>query len=97
MEEASGDFVYNTTGDAIVRPINYIHCEKISEASERLIESHRRKFKCEKLVAQRAHIRIIPIRTIHYTYGEKTNKYYIYGNDYRIHSPSFPNSTCSLM
>ena len=72
--------------------------DQISQASNRLINSHKIKFKSEKILSQRCHIRLIPISTIFYNFRDKSGEFFIYGREQRVYCPeTFPRETCSLM
>lgn len=94
LKQAPGELIYEAQ-DKLVSPLKYAENDKISKASENLINSHRKKSSKEKIIQQKHGLKKVQVTTVHYEYKNKLKKFYILGdkNNREIHVPYSPTNT----
>uniref|UniRef100_A0A3B5KY41 Ssu-2 homolog, related sequence 1 n=1 Tax=Xiphophorus couchianus TaxID=32473 RepID=A0A3B5KY41_9TELE len=67
----------------------------VVQAAQRLVGDHQGKFlRTSRILQQRQTIELIPVTKVTYTWKGKTYVYFVYGNEFKVHTNDYPATCC---
>ncbi|CAL1266079.1 unnamed protein product [Larinioides sclopetarius] len=93
--EAEGKEILRQEGKT-VQPIQFQHNTILNEGLAELIAKHKSLFSEEKILAQRHHLRAIPLTKIMYAWKGKRGEFFVYGFQKRVFFENYPQRRCCI-
>ncbi|KAI0224419.1 hypothetical protein LSAT2_024583 [Lamellibrachia satsuma] len=75
-------------------PIATYSNAEINENSQRLVDLHKRAFPNERQLRQRHHLSAVPVTEVHYEWHDGKGRYYVFGQERKVHAPDYPQQCC---
>uniref|UniRef100_A0A1A8J9S4 Ssu-2 homolog n=3 Tax=Nothobranchius TaxID=28779 RepID=A0A1A8J9S4_NOTKU len=105
VEQSSGLHVDNlseVSGKTLFRDSQFMVCpvlgfpdSAIMQASQRLVSEHQGKYsQTSRILQQRQTIELIPVTKVTYLWKEQTHIYFVYGNEFKVHTDDYPATCC---
>ncbi|XP_017264828.1 protein SSUH2 homolog isoform X2 [Kryptolebias marmoratus] len=105
VEQSSGLQVDNLTkvsGKELFRDSQYMVYPligfpdpSVSQASQHLVSDHQGKYsQASRILQQRQTIELIPVTRVTYSWKGKTYIYFVYGNEFKVHTDDYPATCC---
>ncbi|XP_077868667.1 protein SSUH2 homolog [Saccoglossus kowalevskii] len=76
-----------------VWPISAYPVPEISANSQRLVAEHQ-TFNMERQLQQRQRLRAVPVSEVAYTWKDTNTRFWVYGNEHKVHAPDYPQQCC---
>ncbi|XP_037540388.1 protein SSUH2 homolog [Nematolebias whitei] len=105
VEQSSGlhvDNISKVSGKELFRDSQYMVYPlmgfpdaSIVQASERLIRDHQGRYsQTSRILQQRQTIELIPVTRVTYSWKGNTHIYFVYGNEFQVHTDDYPATCC---
>ncbi|XP_013872106.1 protein SSUH2 homolog [Austrofundulus limnaeus] len=79
----------------MVYPVIGFPDPEIMQASQRLVSDHQGKYsQSSRILQQRQTIELIPVTRVTYSWKGKTHIYFVYGNEFKVHTDDYPATCC---
>lgn len=105
VEQSSGLQISNlstVTGKELYRESQYLVYPvmgfpdgSVVNAAQRLVSEHVSRFaQTSRILQQRQTIELIPVTKVTYSWKGKSNIYFVYGNEFKVHTDNYPATCC---
>ena len=79
-----------------VQPLSHFPDQRISDASQRIVNEHLTKYPLEKVIRQKHYVKMVPIASVKYTYRDKDGTFHVYGasDERKVYFNKYPQRCC---
>ncbi|XP_078669015.1 protein SSUH2 homolog [Branchiostoma floridae x Branchiostoma belcheri] len=94
IKDAGGMVIFQQT---LIRvwPITHFTDQDVNANSQSLVQYHNSTYeRAGRILQQRHTLRNVPVFEIDYSWQEVNTRYWVYGNEHRVHAPDYPHQCC---
>ncbi|XP_070563332.1 protein SSUH2 homolog isoform X2 [Ptychodera flava] len=95
LAEVTGVKIMEDIG-ATVNPLTDYPDTRVKNKSKELVAAHQQMSRNKWMVIrhQKHSIQVVPLTEIHWTWEDKADRFWIYGDERKVHFPSYPQNVC---